>query len=84
MVVEPHDYDVTKFFTANPVFRFRSDRELRVPVRGPATAAAIPTSNADNTQCGLYLQDDWNPTARLTLNAGIRWDYETTSSTTTT
>ncbi|HEV8148708.1 MAG TPA: TonB-dependent receptor, partial [Gemmatimonadales bacterium] len=38
------------------------------------------TGNADltanNNQIGLYLQDDWTPTPQLTLNLGIRWDYE--------
>jgi outer membrane receptor protein involved in Fe transport len=32
--------------------------------------------NTDNKQIGAYLQDDWTPTPRLTLNLGIRWDYE--------
>src|SRR5262249_12275362 len=30
-----------------------------------------------NTQFGVYLQDDWSPTSRLTLNLGVRWDFET-------
>jgi outer membrane receptor protein involved in Fe transport len=38
------------------------------------------TGNADlnthNNQLGVYLQDDWTPTPRLTFNLGIRWDYE--------
>jgi Carboxypeptidase regulatory-like domain/TonB-dependent Receptor Plug Domain len=38
------------------------------------------TGNADlnksNNEIGAYLQDDWTPTPRLTINAGIRWDYE--------
>ena len=32
--------------------------------------------DVNNTQLGAYLQDDWTPTQRLTLNLGIRWDYE--------
>ena len=35
-----------------------------------------PNFNASNKQVGLYLQDDWTPVPRLTINAGIRWDYE--------
>jgi hypothetical protein len=35
-----------------------------------------PDFGAHNTQIGLFLQDDWSPTSRLTLNIGIRWDYE--------
>ncbi len=36
-----------------------------------------PNFVADNQQIGAYLQDDWSPTSRLTLNLGLRWDYET-------
>lgn len=35
-----------------------------------------PNFSDNNTQIGAYLQDDWSPTSRLTLNLGIRWDYE--------
>ena len=33
--------------------------------------------NASDTEIGLYAQDDWQVTRKLTLNLGIRWDYET-------
>ncbi|RXZ64175.1 TonB-dependent receptor [Pelagerythrobacter rhizovicinus] len=33
---------------------------------------------SDNFQFGVYIQDDWEVTDRLTLNLGIRWDYEKT------
>ena len=36
-----------------------------------------PNFNANNTQIGAYIQDDWTPVDRLTLNLGIRWDLET-------
>src|SRR2546429_670903 len=36
-----------------------------------------PIVNTNNHQIGAYLQDDWSPTSRLTINLGIRWDFET-------
>ncbi|HUQ97923.1 MAG TPA: TonB-dependent receptor, partial [Gemmatimonadaceae bacterium] len=35
-----------------------------------------PNFSTKNTQMGLYAQDDWTPTPKLTINAGVRWDYE--------
>jgi hypothetical protein len=35
-----------------------------------------PDLSSGNSQFGLYLQDDWAATNRLTLNLGLRWDYE--------
>ena len=35
-----------------------------------------PNINANNNQIGAYIQDDWTPVERLTLNLGVRWDYE--------
>ncbi|HEX2780753.1 MAG TPA: TonB-dependent receptor, partial [Gemmatimonadaceae bacterium] len=35
-----------------------------------------PNFNANNRQVGVYAQDDWTPMPRLTLNLGVRWDYE--------
>jgi outer membrane receptor protein involved in Fe transport len=40
-------------------------------------ATGNPLVNAKNTQIGAFLQDDWSPTPRLTLNLGVRWDFET-------
>jgi len=36
-----------------------------------------PFLKTSNKQFGTYLQDDWTPIKQLTLNIGIRWDYET-------
>ncbi len=35
-----------------------------------------PRLNANNNQVGMYVQDDWSPVKKLTLNVGVRWDYE--------
>ena len=34
------------------------------------------TLNAKDTQIGLYVQDEWKPDDHWTINAGVRWDYE--------
>jgi outer membrane receptor protein involved in Fe transport len=39
---------------------------------------ANPQLRSKNFQFGIYAQDDWDVTDRLTLNLGIRWDYERT------
>lgn len=35
---------------------------------------------SDNKQYGIYFQDDWVVNEKLTLNLGLRYDYETTPS----
>jgi hypothetical protein len=64
-------YDVNPTGTASiPYKAFFTD-----PVPGLS-----PVARSDNTQFGVYLQDDWAPTEKLTLNLGVRWDYELTPS----
>ena len=36
------------------------------------------TSTSKNRQYGIYIQDDWAVNDRLTLNLGVRYDYEET------
>ena len=68
------DNDGTPRFEYNAVqdgatYNYGSPFELRY-------GTGNPNLNANNNQIGAYLQDDWSPTARLTLNLGIRWDFE--------
>jgi outer membrane receptor protein involved in Fe transport len=51
------------------LFNYRSPYQLTY-------ATGIPGITTNNNQIGAYIQDDWSPTQRLTLNLGIRWDYE--------
>ncbi len=39
-----------------------------------------PVAVSENRQYGLYFQDDWDVNDRLTLNLGLRYDYEETPS----
>jgi outer membrane receptor protein involved in Fe transport len=76
VVLSRMKYDVTKFFTANPVFRLRSAEAFAFPFEAQF-GQGDPSLDASNTQFGAFVQDDWGATKRLTLSVGIRWDYET-------
>lgn len=69
-------YAVTKNQLANPEFRFRSEDNWARPFEA-SFGFGDPRVTANNTQFGLYVQDDWNVTRKLVLNLGIRWDAET-------
>ncbi|MCC6858040.1 MAG: TonB-dependent receptor [Bryobacterales bacterium] len=45
--------------------------------RETLTPEGVPLSDVSNWRFGLYAQDDWKATSRLTLNVGLRWDYFT-------
>jgi outer membrane receptor protein involved in Fe transport len=68
-------YDATKLLNGNPLFQFRSDTNFAFPSQANY-GFGIPTQTANNKQIGFFAQDDWAITGRLTLNAGVRWDYE--------
>ena len=68
-------YSATKNFNGNPVFNFRSDEAYAFPFEA-FYGKGNPTISRPNQQLGLYVQDDYSPAKRLTLNLGVRWDYE--------
>lgn len=73
-------YDVQKALNSNPVYSFHLDPVNNIDYSFPYQALygfGDPNLNAKNNQYGIYLQDDWAVNARLTINIGLRWDYET-------
>lgn len=60
--------------------QFDYDQPYMVEWGVPATNSVGGNVETNNTQLGLFIQDDWEVTERLTLNPGIRWDYEQTPS----
>ncbi len=73
-------YDIVKDNDGTPTFRYNVANNGQT--YNYATPFQLnygtgdPNFNANNAQIGAYIQDDWNPTKRLTLNLGVRWDYE--------
>lgn len=69
-------YEVEKRLFGNPLFIFRFNESITIPVEA-RYGVGNPDLSADNNQFGLYFQDDWALTGRLTANLGVRYDYET-------
>jgi outer membrane receptor protein involved in Fe transport len=48
-----------------------------LPINAQISRRPETQSQDDNTQIGLYIQDDWTLDDHWTVNLGLRWDYET-------
>ncbi len=59
-----------------PAFTFLEDR-IGSPVTDISQNGGNSSFNTPVDQFSLYVQDDWRPSARLTLNLGVRYDLWT-------
>lgn len=72
------DYTVTKLFEQNPRYFFAErfgPTATTIPYKA-RYGLGDPDLSAENTEFGIYAQDDWLVSDQLTLNLGLRWDYE--------
>jgi outer membrane receptor protein involved in Fe transport len=62
-----------------PQYFFDVEESLERPYLIEYTAPLAdraPDVESSNRQVGIYVQDDWEVNDRLTVNLGLRWDYE--------
>jgi hypothetical protein len=72
-------YRVQNGQNTNPQYNFDINPGLNESFAQPFEAllgTGVPNVSAKDTQVGVFIQDDWKPTDQLTINAGLRWDYE--------
>ena len=79
--VEINSFESTPY---NPKFSYDLFGDLTTPfyVEFGAPLPNLPDRNvkSENSQYGIYVQDDWDVTNQLQLNLGVRYDYEKTPS----
>lgn len=73
-------YNVNKSLNGNPEFDFNIDPANHLSFAQPFQAVfgfGNPFLRATNQEYGFYGQDNWAVNSHLTVNIGLRWDYET-------
>jgi len=69
-------YDMLKDAYYEPYFEYRSNENWQYPWMA-RYGYGNPSLKFDNSQYGVFAQDDWTITPNFTVNVGVRWDYET-------
>lgn len=68
-------------FRSNGTYFFEGPRytsfDASTPFSASISTVPVQPARTNNTQVGVFIQDDWTPDEHWTVNAGIRWDYET-------
>ncbi|MCH8616125.1 TonB-dependent receptor [Sphingomonas sp. SM33] len=64
------------FFYFNPGPTGTFDQFTQQPDVGVIATGPNPELSLKDTQIGVYIQDEWKPDQHWTINAGIRWDFE--------
>jgi outer membrane receptor protein involved in Fe transport len=62
----------TYYFDAQSYTTF----DASTPYAAQISTVPVQAAKANNNQVGLFIQDDWTVNDHLTVNAGLRWDYE--------
>jgi Carboxypeptidase regulatory-like domain/TonB dependent receptor len=71
-------YNVNKSLSGNPEFKFLPDANgvySDIPFEADF-GIGNPRLSLDNNEYGIYVQDKWDVNDRLSLDLGLRWDYE--------
>lgn len=63
-------------YTFNSYADFAANRPARFTQRFALPNTDGPTTFPDSTDYAFFFQDDWRATEDLTVNAGLRWDYQ--------
>jgi outer membrane receptor protein involved in Fe transport len=66
-----------RFYYSNPGPNGTFNPDTDVPYGARINLQPSPTLHATNVQIGIYGQDEWKPDIHWTVNAGLRWDFET-------
>jgi hypothetical protein len=70
------DASIEKQNFSNGIYVFAAAEQWQFPFLA-LLGVGDPSVELANDQWGVYLQDDWQVLERLTVNLGVRWDYET-------